>query len=453
MVRETRGSDVVSIQVWVRAGSRFETAANNGVARVIEAAALRASDNYPRSATGGAGGGPAEAIQSLGGAVGSQTSRDATFYSATVAAAWLPAAMRAISDAVLRPNLGDNEIEAAKSDVETDLQRRSADPVATVSDLLYQTAFTKHPYRRPAAGSVDSIEALVGKDVRAFHRLHYVGPNISVIIVGDVRRSVAHALVAQYFESAPGTHAPALTIPVETAPTAYKTVSRRALARATTLGVAFRAPGISKPDDVVAMDVLLAYWREGQAAALRDVLLGKGTPQDDDHSPLEGDDAPKADQAMAIAFDVDFLTQRDPSLFVVSLVVDPTRRSDAVGALLDAVGQVQSKPVDAHALDIAKLALARQYVEQDETVSGQAGALGFYEMIATYEFAATYLQRVARVTPADVKRVANTYLSKTVYVQASIDPAPRPRPPTRPPRDNTGTITAVLPVAAQRRPQ
>jgi hypothetical protein len=47
----------------------------------------------------------------------------------------------------------------------------------------------------------------------------------------------------------------------------------------------------------------------------------------------------------------------------------------------------------------AKTMLTRQYVQQSETVSGQAGALGFYDMISTYQFAITYLNQIHRSQP------------------------------------------------------
>jgi len=92
------------------------------------------------------------------------------------------------------------------------------------------------------------------------------------------------------------------------------------------------------------------------------------------------------------------------------------------------------------ALERARTVLSRQYIQQGETVSGQAGALGFYEMISTYEFAATYLDRIGRVTPSDIKRVATKYLSTAEHAQVAIEPAPRP--PDRTPRPGDDVITA-----------
>jgi zinc protease len=451
VVKETRGTGLVAVQVWVRAGSRYETGNNVGVSRVIEALALQSSKNYPGTLAGeappaaGAVGGVRGAIEALGGVASSQTARDSTNYSATVAAAFLPAAIRALADAALHPNLADSAVEEAKADIEEDLRQREANPVTAVTDLAFQTAFAKHPYRWSANGSSDRVEKLTGSQVRAYHHARYVGPNISVIVVGDLESDTAHKLIAQSFGLATATRPSEPTIGTENAPVGMKTATRRRPVARTALALGFRAPGIKDSADVVAMDVLLAYWGEGRDAAMRRTLLGNAAdPADSDQDQADaaaGTDAPAGPEPLALAFDVGFLTQRDPGLFIISLVIEPDKRAQVMSAVFAEISRVQTNGIDASALVRARKVLSRQYIQQSETVSGQAGALGFYEMIASngYEFAVTYLDRIEHITAADIKRVANKYLSSKDYVQVAIEPAPRP-PGQRP--DTGDVITA-----------
>lgn len=453
VVEQTRGTDLVSVQIWVRAGSRFESEANNGVANLIERLALRGSKNYPRSERSG---GPEEALGALGCQVGSLTSRDSTFYSVTAAAGYLPSVLRVLADATLQTDLSDRAVEEAKLDVEGEVMMRANDPVLAVNDLAYRAAFTRHPYRRPARGTSSSIAALTGGPVRLYHSNHYVGGNISIIIVGDVPPLWAHKLVATHFARASAKRPPSVAISAETSPTAYKAMTRSGTTPFGAMAVAFRAPGINQPKDVVAMDVLLSHWKEGDQAALRRVLGavkasgGRGGDAPGDDKPDAGgggkeeegprETAPRT--PLAQAFDVDFLTQRDPGLMIISLL-QPRSRDDALKAILDEVGHVQKNGLTAAEIAEAKRLLTQQYVEQSETVSGQAGALGFYEMISNYQFGARYLDYVAQVTPADIKRVANRYCSTTVYVRAIIEPAPR-MPPNRTPDPGGDTLTASI---------
>jgi zinc protease len=437
VVRATKGTGVVAVQVWVRAGSRYESEMDSGAAHLIETLALRASKNYPR-AIGSPDGGPRDAIEGLGGNVNSLTSRDSTFYAATVAAQFLPQAVRALSDATLNPHLTTASIEEVKLDIGTELQLRESDPLRAVVDLAYRATFTKHPYRKSPYGSSIGIDDLNPVRVRAWHQAQYVGRNISVVVVGDADPRISHALVRRYFGAAGAAKSPARTITPEGQALTFKSIVRQRPINRTAVALSFKVPGINTPNDVVALDVLLSHWREGSDAVLRRVLLGADkTENEDTASPDAETRAP-----LALAFDVDFLTQRDPGLFTISLVVEPQDRVAAVDATLAEVARVQNEGISEEALVRAKRSLAQQYIQQGETVSGQAGALGFYEMIDTYQFAVDYLDRVAKVTPADVKRVASTYLARSAYVQTVIAPLPREQTPQ--PDRGGGTLTAQL---------
>jgi zinc protease len=435
VVRATRGTGLVAVQVWVRAGSRYETTHNIGVSHLVETVAMESSRNYPRASNSALGSGITGAIDALGGTPTSQTSRDATNYSATVAAEFLPAAMRALADATLHPRLTDVEIENAKLDVQADLQQRAADPIAQTADMAYYEAFTRHPYRWPAGGTDAGIEKLTGAIARAYHAARYVGANISVIVVGDVHPDAAHKLIARYFGEAVARKTKDVIAP-EAAPLVFHNKVYKRPGVRSALALAFRAPGMANPTDVVATDVLLSYWSEGSEARLRHVLLqppgsstepGEGEGgNDDDDGDGEADPDHRNDNApepLALGFDVNFLTQRDPSLLIFSLVIEPDKKSSAIDAVLHEVGLVRTAGISEQDLRHAKLVLQRQYIEQSETVSGQASALGFYEMISTYQFAVSYLDRIDRIKVSDIKHIAAKYMGGTAYVQASIEPS------------------------------
>jgi len=443
LVKETRGTGLVTVQIWVRAGSRYESSETSGAAHLIETMALQASKNYPRK-SGDLGGGASAALQALGGSVGSQTTRDATYYSATVNAFFAPAALRALADAVLRPNLSNPVIEEARLDVEGELARRGRDSITLANDLAYQIAFAKHPYRRPAVGTTSSVEALTTARVRAYHQNRYAGANITVVVVGDVAPQIIHTLIAQNFTAAVVSKTTAATIAPEQKPLAFKTVTRRIPGAATAIVLAFRSPSVKTPNDAVALDLLLAYWREGRDARMRRVLMGSqplgesgGSSAPDAEAGADGATGP-----LALGYDIDYLTQRDPGLFLISLVVEPDKRAAAVTATLDEIARVQRLGLDEAALQRAKSVLTYQYVQQSDSVSGQAGALGFYDMIDSYQFAVTYLARIQRVSAADIKRVSAKYLARSSYVQAVIEPELAPS--IQPPGEGAGAITASL---------
>ncbi len=451
IVRTATGSGVVCVQVWVKAGARYESENNSGVSRLLAEAGLNGSKNYPRRAEAGGTlrGGVRESLETIGGDVKTFTSRDATFLSVTIAAQYLPQALRALSDAVLRPDLSNESVAEARQDVAGEQSRRENDALDSSLDIAYRLAFEKHPYRKPAGGTAHSIETVTAALARSFHQTHFIGPNISVVVVGDAQVDVANKLITEFFADALTAVPDKTNISPESAPPPFKSLARRFASRNKVVTLGFRSPGIANPTEVVATDILLSHWKEGEAAQLRSVLLGASRDEDLDEKPNEKDNGATKVEAPALGFDVDYLTQRDPGLLTVTLVVNPEARSgDAIGLVMDEIEKVQREGLSGEALARAKQSLTRQYIEQSDTVSGQAGALGFYDMIGDYNFAVEYLDRIGHITSDDVKRVAQKYLSRTAYVQVVAEPLPaaRPKIPGTPLEGGSGSITASIPV-------
>jgi len=220
----------------------------------------------------------------------------------------------------------------------------------------------------------------------------------------------AQILIGREFGTASSGKPPVVTTAPE-APLEKQIVAHHTRANGGAIVLAWRSTGIDKPEDVVAMDTLLSLWREGLDANLRKLLMRDGE---------KGPNTP-----LVASYDVDYLTQRDPGLFAVDLS-DPQDSDAAVQAVLDEVKRVQTQGISDAELERAKDELRSQYVIQSDTVNGQGGALGFYDMINNYRFGQYYLDRAARVTAADVQRVAKAYLSPDNYIRVDISPLPPP---------------------------
>jgi len=429
IVKRTAGEKTLSVQVWVRAGSRFESDAEAGVAHLIETAAVRASKNHPSRESGE--GGLAGALRRVGGDAGALTSRDATFYSATVATPFAPLAIASLADTVLRPDLGDPAVEEARLGAADDLSRRSLDSVALASDLAYATAFSRHPYRRSAYGSDESVAALTGTKARAYYKRQYVGANTTVVVVGDIPFERGQELIRASFGAMPRGQRIEPKSVAEPLPK-IRGVSRRAGLSRDALALAWRSSGVDNPRDVVALDTLLSLWREGVHANLREKLL-RGGPDSPNDPPL------------ASAFEVDFLTQRDPGLFLITLA-GIANKAVAQQVVLDEVARVRDGALSPDEIERAKRQLRFQYIQQGENPAGQAGALGFYDAISSYRFAVNYLSLCGTVSGEDLQRVARRYFSPNALVRVELSPLapPTPQRPDIPRPGDPNIITTAL---------
>ena len=67
---------------------------------------------------------------------------------------------------------------------------------------FHKTAFTIHPYRNPVIGYTEDLECMTRTKVQTFYQKHYVPSNITIVIAGDVNRTIL-SLCNKYFGKIP----------------------------------------------------------------------------------------------------------------------------------------------------------------------------------------------------------------------------------------------------------
>ena len=99
---------------------------------------------------------------------------------------------------------GDEDAHAAGGGVDGAYGRHEKhDRYGRLSEIIYDNAFTTHPYKHPTIGSMADLEAATVEDVREFHNTFYVPENAVLTVVGDFDMAQATQLVHQYFARVP----------------------------------------------------------------------------------------------------------------------------------------------------------------------------------------------------------------------------------------------------------
>ena len=195
----------VTVNLWVRVGSRDEVPGRTGFAHLFEHLMFQGSRNV-------ASGEHFSRLMGVGGRLNATTWFDRTNYFETVPtgaldlALWLEADRHArLLDALTQENL-DNQRDVVK---EEKRQRYDNAPYGNALRDVYATVFPEgHPYHHPTIGSMEDLEAATLDDVHAFYNRHY-GPNNTVLtLVGDVTPEEGFAAVERYFGPLPPTATP-----------------------------------------------------------------------------------------------------------------------------------------------------------------------------------------------------------------------------------------------------
>src|SRR5688500_10760646 len=93
-----------------------------------------------------------------------------------------------------------NEREVVKEERRMRIENQ---PYGRLNEILFDRAFTVHPYKHPVIGSMKDLEAATIEDVREFYRTYYVPSNCTIVIAGDFEMDQAIELVNRYLARVP----------------------------------------------------------------------------------------------------------------------------------------------------------------------------------------------------------------------------------------------------------
>lgn len=156
-----------------------------------------------------------ELIEAHGGShFSARTTRDVTLYYVTMpsqmAELWFRIESSRFSDFVFRGFYAERDVVAEERRLRVD-----SNPQAKLMEQLLATAFTTHPYRNPAIGSMEEITHFSRVDAERFFREHYSPHNFTLVIVGSVKPKAAMRLAEAYFGSIPNRATAASQLPSE----------------------------------------------------------------------------------------------------------------------------------------------------------------------------------------------------------------------------------------------
>ena len=118
------------------------------------------------------------------------------------------------------------------------------------NEVLYKTAFTKHPYHWPTIGWMDDIMAFTTGDCRSFYSTYYAPNNATLIIVGDVDREALLSLVQARYGALASAQIPVEDVQPEPPQTEERVMSIDKPTATEKLVLGYRGPALGDADHV-----------------------------------------------------------------------------------------------------------------------------------------------------------------------------------------------------------
>jgi zinc protease len=129
----------------------------------------------------------AEQIGSLGAALGSGASWDASTLTMATISRNFDKVLAIWADVLTHPAFAEEELTRVRDNLVTAVARRKDSPPAIAGLTLTRVLFgDRHPYAWPQSGTEESLKKLGVHDVRRFYETYYHPSNATIIVAGDI---------------------------------------------------------------------------------------------------------------------------------------------------------------------------------------------------------------------------------------------------------------------------
>ncbi|MCW3797909.1 insulinase family protein [Sphingomonas sp. BN140010] len=399
-MRDT-SSPNVSVQVWYDVGSKDDPRGRSGFAHLFEHLMFKATRNMPAETVD-------RLTEDVGGFNNASTWDDFTNYYETVPANHLQRLLWAEAERMGSLVVDNANFLPERDVVKEELRTGLARPYGRLfSHYVPMVSYQRHPYARPGIGSIEELDAATIDDVRAFHATYYRPDNAVLVVSGNFDPAQLNGWVDSYFAPI---KRPATRIPRVTAAEPARTAART-----------YTVTEPNTPLPAVVMSFLVPPSRSPDSAPL-EVL----------QTILASGDSSRLDEALIrtrLATDADIYAEEKQStgLFAPYAILAGGKTVAEVEAVLRReLARLAREPVTAAELTEARNELTTAALKERETVDGKAVALARGVLIDNDPRAADErLAAIARVSAADVQRVAAKYLDANRAVTIRYLPAPK----------------------------
>ncbi len=402
MLKEIHTAPIISSWLWYRVGSKDEPTGKTGISHWTEHMQFKGTKKFPSSMLD-------KAISREGGRWNAATSHDATRYYETMPADKIDLALQLEADRMTNSIYSEKEVASERTVIISEREGHENEPMFRLGETVQQTAFRVHPYHHEIIGDMADLHTITRDDLYEHYRKYYVPNNAVLAIAGDFETKSMLKRVKELFGSIPkGATPPRLARP-EPEPKGEVRLSIEGPGETTFIQVAYHFPNATHPD-YIPLQVL-------------DSLLGGASGLSYKTSRLY-----RALVDGEYAVDVSGWSEStiDPFLYRVTITNHPKRKPEETLAALDKeIQKLQEVLVSKDEIVRAVKQARAVFSYSSENISNQAFWMGYVEMFASYEWFTTYLDKLAKVTPKDVQRVAQKYLQSNSRVIGTYIPKGR----------------------------
>jgi zinc protease len=387
----------VTVNLTVLVGSRHEGYGETGMAHLLEHMVFKGTPTHPDVP---------KALRDRGAQFNGTTWVDRTNYFETLNATDenLEFAVRLEADRLVNSFIKREDLVSEMTVVRNEFERGENDPENVLSQRVMAVAYEWHNYGKSTIGNRSDIERVPIERLQAFYRKYYQPDNALLVIAGNFDEAKALAHVGKYFGALKRPERKLeVTYTEEPAQDGERNVVLRRVGKVGLVGAVYHVPA-GAHEDFAAVEVLNHVLVNEPSGRLYKALVA----------------TKKASSVSGTAFG-----WHDPGVMEFTAKVEGGASLEAVrDAMLEALESLRTTAFTEEEVERAR----RKYLKDRELQLADANRIGVVlsEWASKGDWRLFFLHRdrVAKVTPSDVARVAARYLTRNnrtvgLYVPAA----------------------------------
>ncbi|MCS7168563.1 MAG: pitrilysin family protein [Gemmatales bacterium] len=403
----------VTVNLTVFVGSRHEGYGETGMAHLLEHMLFKGTPTHPNIP---------KALADRGARFNGTTWVDRTNYWETLPASDenLEFAIRLEADRLVNSLIRREDLASEMTVVRNEFEMGENDPANILSQRMIAVAYEWHNYGKATIGNRSDIERVPVENLREFYRKYYQPDNAMLIVAGQFDEKKALQWIEKYFGVIPR--------PMRKLPDTYteeppqdgeRSVVLRRVGDVQLVGLVYHICAGPHPD-FVAIDVLNQILTEAPSGRLYKALV----------------ETKKAASVSGNAY-----AFREPGILEIMVTVPKSGNLDEVrDILLQEVEGFVNKPPTDEEVERAKQQLLRDW--ELSWTNSQRIAIQLSEWAAQGDWRLFFLyrDRVEKVTPKDVREVAQRYLRRNNRTLGMFLPTSQPERVTIPPTPDVDAL-------------
>ena len=377
-------SGVITTDIYYKVGSRNEILGQTGMAHMLEHLSFKSTKKLKEGEFD-------VIVKRHGGVNNASTGFDQTHYFIKTASKNLDMTLDLFAELMHNLKLTDEEFQRERDVVAEERRLRTDNnPMGYLYFRLFNTHYVYHPYHWLPIGFMHDIQSWKIEDIRTFYRRYYQPKNAILIVAGDIDPQTVFRRAKHYFGGIENTHEiPKVTAVEPPIDGAKRAVLHKEGNTVDTIAIAYPIPNF-EADDQIVLSAISHILSVGKSSRFEKDLVH---------------DKHLANQIYGYNMEM-----KDPGVFLIMATANPGVEIDTLEkAILDEIERLKREGVSEEELRKVKINTKAEFVFSLENSATVASLYGDYLAKGNLEPLLDYEEKLDKITPEDIRRVANKY--------------------------------------------